>query len=189
MRGELLGEEQSGQIQEIGFELYNEMLNRTVKALEAGLEPDLDNALPPVAEINLRLPALLPDDYLPDVHLRLVHYKRIAKARSEAELRDLQIELIDRSDPCRRRPGNLFRLTVLRLRPNHYPSSAWMPRGGWLRRVWTRTTLSPAWIVARIRTEPETYRLDRQQKLRFSENLEDTEARFAFVEYLISEMC
>ena len=82
--GELLGEDQSGQIQEIGFELYNDMLTRTVKALQDGLEPDLDSAMAPVTEINLHLPALLPDDYLPDVHLRLVHYKRIASARSDA---------------------------------------------------------------------------------------------------------
>jgi transcription-repair coupling factor (superfamily II helicase) len=107
--GELLGEEQSGQIQEIGFELYNDMLTRTVKALQAGLEPDMDNALPAVAEINLHLPALLPDDYLPDVHLRLVHYKRIASARSEEALRELQMELVDRFGSLPEPTRNLFR--------------------------------------------------------------------------------
>ncbi|MCL4720977.1 MAG: transcription-repair coupling factor, partial [Gammaproteobacteria bacterium] len=107
--GELLGEEQSGQMQEIGFELYNDMLARTVKALQEGLEPDLDSTLPSQAEINLHVPALLPDDYLPDVHLRLVHYKRIASARSEATLRELQIELVDRFGLLPDATRNLFR--------------------------------------------------------------------------------
>lgn len=114
--GELLGEEQSGQIQEIGFELYNDMLTRTVKALQEGLEPDLDQALAPAAEINLHLAALLPDDYLSDVHLRLVHYKRIASARSDAALRALQIELVDRFGPLPDAARNLFRLSALRVR-------------------------------------------------------------------------
>ena len=94
--GELLGDTQSGQIHEIGFALYLELLNRTIDALKAGEEPDLDKPLNAGVEINLHEPALLPDDYVPDVHLRLILYKRIASAKSDDELRDLQVELIDR---------------------------------------------------------------------------------------------
>jgi transcription-repair coupling factor (superfamily II helicase) len=187
--GELLGEEQSGQIQEIGFELYNDMLTRTVKALQEGLEPDMDNTMPPVAEINLHLPALLPDDYLPDVHLRLVHYKRIASARSEEALRELQVELVDRFGPLPEPTRHLFRMTALRLKAEplsirRLDASA---VGGFVE-FGPRTSVSPAWIVTQLRNAPKTFRLDKQQKFRFSAPLEETEARFAFVEKLVSEM-
>ncbi len=187
--GELLGEEQSGQIQEIGFELYNDMLMRTVKALQDGLEPDMDNTLPPAAEINLHVPALLPDDYLPDVHLRLVNYKRIASARSSEALRELQVELVDRFGPLPEPTRYLFRMTALRLRAvplsiRRLDASA---VGGFVE-FGPRTSVSPAWIVTQLRNAPKTYRLDKQQKFRFSAPLEDVESRFAFVEQLVSEM-
>jgi transcription-repair coupling factor (superfamily II helicase) len=187
--GELLGEEQSGQIQEIGFELYNEMLARTVKALQDGLEPDVDNTLPPVAEFNLHVPALLPDDYLPDVHLRLVHYKRIASARSDAALRELQVELVDRFGPLPEPTRNLFRTTALRLRaePLAIRRLDAGPAGGFVE-FGPRTTVNPAWIVTRLRNAPKAWRLDKQQKLRFTAPLEEPEARFAFVEELVAEM-
>ena len=76
--GELLGDEQSGQIQEIGYNLYMELLERAVAALKSGKEPDLDRPLDAGPEVELHVPALIPEDYVPDVHLRLVLYKRIA---------------------------------------------------------------------------------------------------------------
>jgi transcription-repair coupling factor (superfamily II helicase) len=94
--GELLGDSQSGEIQEIGFHLYSEMLNHAVKQLKEGKEPDLDAPLGVTTEINLHLPALLPSNYCPDVHERLVIYKRLANANDEESLNDLQEELIDR---------------------------------------------------------------------------------------------
>src|SRR5690606_20846975 len=75
--GELLGDDQSGQIQNIGFSLYMELLERAVKALQQGKTPDVDLAQSEGVEINLRIPALIPEDYLPDVHTRLIMYKRI----------------------------------------------------------------------------------------------------------------
>jgi len=113
--GELLGEGQSGQMQEIGFTLYLELLERAVEALKAGREPELDRPLDHGTEIDLGIPALLPDDYLPDVHTRLIQYKRIASASDKTELRELQVEMIDRfgllPDPTK----NLFRITELKL--------------------------------------------------------------------------
>jgi len=187
--GELLGEGQSGQIQEIGFELYNEMLARTVKALQEGLEPGLENATERMTEINLHLPALLPDEYMPDVHLRLVHYKRIASARTNDALRELQVELVDRFGRLPDATRHLFRMTALRLRaePLSIRRIDASPVGGFVE-FGPRTTVSPAWIVTQLRNAPGTYRLDRQQKFRFSAPLEETEARFAFVENMISEM-
>ena len=94
--GELLGDSQSGEMQEIGFQLYSDMLNHAVKQLKAGKEPDLDAPLGVTTEINLHVPALLPNNYCPDVHERLVLYKRLANASTDDELDTLQEELIDR---------------------------------------------------------------------------------------------
>jgi transcription-repair coupling factor (superfamily II helicase) len=94
--GELLGDNQSGEMQEIGFSLYSDMLNHAVKQLKAGKEPDLDAPLGVTTEINLHTPALLPNNYCPDVHERLVIYKRLANCSNDDDLDHLQEELIDR---------------------------------------------------------------------------------------------
>ncbi len=94
--GELLGDEQSGQMETIGYTLYMEMLDRAVKAIRAGKTPNIDAPFNTGVEISLNLPALIPDDYVHDVQQRLVMYKRIANTQSDAELKELQVELIDR---------------------------------------------------------------------------------------------
>ena len=94
--GELLGDSQSGEMQEIGFHLYSDMLNHAVKQLKAGKEPDLNAPLGVTTEINLHTPALLTNEYCPDVHERLVIYKRLANCNDDDELDGLQEELIDR---------------------------------------------------------------------------------------------
>ena len=94
--GEVLGDNQSGEMQEIGFALYSEMLNQAVRALKAGREPDLDEPLGITTEVNMHVPALLPVDYCAGVHERLVIYKRLANCESDDALDDLKEELIDR---------------------------------------------------------------------------------------------
>ena len=94
--GEVLGESQSGNMQEVGFDLYTQMLNAAVRALRSGREPDLLAPLAAVTEINLHVPALLPPDYVNDVHQRLSLYKRLASSSSDDELIEMQEELIDR---------------------------------------------------------------------------------------------
>jgi transcription-repair coupling factor (superfamily II helicase) len=94
--GEVLGEKQSGEIIEVGFSLYNDMLTSAVASLKAGHEPDMDQPLGVVSEINLHLPALLPEDYCPDVHERLVLYKRLASCQAPDDLTQMQEELVDR---------------------------------------------------------------------------------------------
>ena len=113
--GELLGEGQSGQIQEVGYALYNDLLARAVHALRAGDLPQLDRPLDHGLEVDLGEPALLPDSYVPDVHMRLVLYKRIASAISEEQLKELQIELIDRFGLLPIATQNLFATTELKL--------------------------------------------------------------------------
>jgi transcription-repair coupling factor (superfamily II helicase) len=94
--GEVLGESQSGQMQEVGFSLYTEMLSAAVKSLKAGKEPDLTQPLAVNTEINLHAPALLPESYCADIHERLVLYKRLANCETLEELELLQEELVDR---------------------------------------------------------------------------------------------
>jgi len=94
--GEVLGENQSGSMQEIGFNLYTEMLNRAVAALKQGKEPDLTQPLGLATEINLHTPALLPDDYAPDVHERLTLYKRLANCDTQDDIAAMHEELVDR---------------------------------------------------------------------------------------------
>jgi transcription-repair coupling factor (superfamily II helicase) len=113
--GELLGEDQSGQIHEIGFSLYTDLLDRAVRALKEGRLPELDKPLHQGPEIDLSLPALLPDDYIDDVHTRLVLYKRIAGAQSMLELQELQVEMIDRFGLLPDAARNLFRTARIKL--------------------------------------------------------------------------
>jgi len=113
--GELLGDDQSGQIHEIGFSMYTELLERAVKALRAGKQPELNKPLHTGTDINLHMQALIPDDYLPDVHLRLIMYKRIAHAENRDELRELQVEMIDRFGLLPDAVKNLVRVTELKL--------------------------------------------------------------------------
>ncbi|ECN3840611.1 transcription-repair coupling factor, partial [Salmonella enterica subsp. enterica serovar Newport] len=112
--GELLGEEQSGSMETIGFSLYMELLENAVDALKAGREPSLEDLTSQQTEVELRMPSLLPDDFIPDVNTRLSFYKRIASAKNENELEEIKVELIDRfgllPDPAR----NLLDIARLR---------------------------------------------------------------------------
>ena len=94
--GELLGEEQSGNMHALGFTLFMEMLDRAVNDLKAGKTPELATPIQQGPEIDLGMSAILPETYIQDVHTRLIVYKRIANAKSKAQLRDLQVEMIDR---------------------------------------------------------------------------------------------
>ena len=116
--GELLGEDQSGQIHEVGYTMYNELLSRAVNALRSGNLPQLDRPLDHGLEVDLGEVALLPEDYVPDVHIRLVLYKRIASARDQQELSDLQTELIDRFGLMPAAAKNLLATTELKLLAN-----------------------------------------------------------------------
>jgi transcription-repair coupling factor (superfamily II helicase) len=94
--GEVLGENQSGNMLEVGFQLYNEMLSEAVRCLKLGKEPDLLSPLSVTTDINLHAPALLPNDYCGDVHLRLSFYKKLATAKTSDQIDALLEELVDR---------------------------------------------------------------------------------------------
>ena len=187
--GELLGEGQSGQIQEIGFTMYSELLERAVKALKAGKEPALLEPLQRGTEVDLRIPALLPDDYLPDVHTRLVMYKRIANAGDAEALQELQVEMIDRFGLLPPQTKNLFRLAELRLKAQTLGVTKLEagPTGGVL--VFSeQPQIDPLRIIQLIQQKPAEFRLDGQQKLRFKQDLTEPDQRVLKVEQLIDSL-
>jgi len=170
--GELLGDEQSGQIQEIGFGLYTELLDRAVRALKSGKVPDFDLSSEHETEVELHLPALIPDDYLPDVHARLTLYKRIASARSEDHLRDLQVEMIDRFGLLPEPTKTLFALSSLKLMatPLGIRKLDFGANGG--RIVFRdKPEVDPLAIIKLIQSLPRVYKLDGQDKLRITLDL------------------
>lgn len=112
--GELLGEEQSGNIQSVGFSLFMELLDQAVHALKQGKLLNLDTPLQKV-DIDLQIPVLIPESYLPDVHARLLLYKRIASAKTKEKLSDLKAEMVDRFGLLPTQTANLFKITELRL--------------------------------------------------------------------------
>jgi len=187
--GELLGEEQSGQIQAIGYSLYMELLARAVDAIRAGRVPDADSAFKATLEVNLRIPALIPDDYLPDVHNRLIMYKRIASASSQEELRGLEVEMIDRFGLLPAPAKNLFRCAHLRVHAAAVGVSKIeaSPSGGVIEFA-PQTNVDPLTIVRLVQQDPRHYRLDGGSRLRFMESLPENEGRLAYVEKLVSRL-
>lgn len=184
--GELLGEAQSGQIHEVGFSLYMDLLERAVQALKAGKVPELDRPLDHGPEIDLQSPALIPDDYLPDVHSRLILYKRIASAGTDEALRELQVEMIDRFGLLPSAVKTLFRIAGLKLRalPVGIKKIDAGPHGG--RLVFgPDPKVNAVKLVGLIQRQSKTYKLDGRDKLRFIKELPDAEARAAEVERLL----
>jgi transcription-repair coupling factor (superfamily II helicase) len=187
--GELLGEEQSGQIEEIGFNLYLELLERAVRSLKAGREPDLEPAILSGTEIELHLPALLPEDYVADIHLRLMLYKRIASAATPAALDDLQAEMIDRFGPLPPPARNLYRVAALKIRVRELGIRKLDagPLGGYLL-FDEANTVDPQAVIRLVQRNPRNYRLDGPLKLRFTWRADSESERFRLVENLIDAL-
>jgi len=180
--GEILGEEQSGQIQEIGFGLYTDLLNRAVAALKSGVEPNFDKVGDRDTEITLHIPALFPEDYLPDVHTRLILYKRISSAQSESELITLREEIIDRFGLYDTPVENLFRLSKQKLlaRKLGIKRIDLGAKGGRIDFV-DEPNIEPAAIISLIQ-QGSNYRLDGGNRLRIRRSMPDAESRFEQVD-------
>ena len=187
--GELLGEEQSGQIEEIGFNLYLELLERAVRSLKAGREPDLEPAMLSGTEIELHLPALLPEDYVADIHLRLTLYKRVASAPTTAGLDDLQAEMIDRFGPLPPPARNLYRVAALKIRARELGIRKLDagPLGGYLL-FDDSNTVDPQAVIRLVQRNPRGYRLDGPLKLRFTWRAESEAERFRLIENLLEAL-
>jgi len=184
--GELLGDTQSGQIQEIGFSLYTEMLSRAVEAMKKGESADLETPLNAGAEINMHVPALLPEDYIPDIPLRLTLYKRIAGASSEEALRDLQVELIDRFGLLPDAARNHMRVHELKLKARELGIEKIDAGedGGFLI-FGDQPVTDPVALINLVQSQAETYRLKGAHRLQFTHPLPEPSLRFDFVERLL----
>ncbi|QEM81503.1 transcription-repair coupling factor [Halomonas binhaiensis] len=187
--GELLGDEQSGQMEAIGYSLYMQMLDRAVQAIREGRTPNIEDPLDNGVEINLNLPALIPDDYLHDVQQRLVMYKRIANTTNDAELKELRVEMIDRFGLLPGPVKTLLRQTRLRHRAERLGISrleAGEERGRIL--FSHRTNVDPLTLVELIQKSPQVYRLDGADILRFTTPMNNEEARFQAIEQLLDAL-
>lgn len=187
--GELLGEGQSGQIQSVGFTLYTEMLERAVTAFRNGETPNPDQPLNHGTEVNLRLPALLPEDYIHDVHSRLILYKRIAAADNEEKLKNLQVELIDRfgllPDPAK----NLFRQMKLKLCAQNLGIRKLDASSKEVRVEFEeQPSIDPMLIISLIQSSPQQFRLEGSSILKYIVTMETPEQRFKATEALLDRL-
>jgi transcription-repair coupling factor (superfamily II helicase) len=187
--GELLGEGQSGQIQEVGFALYMELLERAVKAMQAGKTPELEKPLHHGPEIDLHVPALLPEAYLPDVHARLVLYKRISSVQSVTELEDLQAETMDRFGPLPDPAKNLFRIARLRVVAAPLDIERMdLGSGSGSVAFGDETPLDPGALILLLQKSGRTMRFDGPKKIRFTGAWEDPEDRFGAAQKLLDSL-
>jgi len=187
--GELLGSGQSGHMQEIGYNLYSELLERAVAALKSGEQPELDRPLNQGTEINLHSPALLPSDYLPDVHTRLIMYKRIANAPDLQALDDIQVEMIDRFGLLPEQAEALIKITELKLKatPLKIRKIDFGAQGGYVL-FDEQGTIEPLKIVNLIQMQPFHYKLDGQEKLQFLLELPSFSERCQALETFLTQL-
>ncbi len=186
--GELLGDEQSGQITSVGFTLYMEMLEQAVEALKEGKEPSLENLLAQQTEVELRLPALLPNDYIPDVNTRLSLYKRIASCKQAAELDELQIELIDRFGLLPDATKNLIKLTEFKqlAAPLGIKRLEAGAQGGYIE-FSENTKVNPAYLVSLLQNQPKVFRMEGASRLKFAINAQDRRDRVKLVQSMLDD--
>ena len=187
--GELLGDDQSGQIQEIGFTLYTELLDRAVNALKSGKQPELDTPMDRGAEVDLQAAALIPEDYLPDIHGRLVLYKRISSTDTQAELHDLQVEMIDRFGLLPESVKTLFSVTALKQKAEKLGIKKIEANSGGGRIIFSsEPKINAEQLINLIQTQAQCYKFDGSDKLRFIKPFETTEQKIDFVVSLLDKL-
>ena len=187
--GDLLGENQSGKISEIGFNLYHDLLQRTIRAIKNGKKLNLDEAIHEQIEIDIGIPCIIPQTYLDDVHERLVLYKRIASAGNDDELKDLQIEMIDRFGLLPEPTKNLFASTALRFicekigidKITIYDDKAEITLG-------PNHTIEPINIIKLIQKEVQTYQLKDQNTLIIKQQMAPDASRIDSVEKIVKTL-
>jgi len=187
--GELLGEQQSGAIDEVGFTLYAELLERAVRSLREGGKPGEEPAAARGTEINLHSPALLPDDYLPDVHLRLVLYRRIAACDSPTALQTLREEVIDRFGPLPEATRLLFRATALKLAATTIGVRRIDAGPKGIRLEFTeKPPIDPMAVLRLAQSAPRAYRIEKSSRLRILGELPEVGARIEAVETVLAAL-
>lgn len=187
--GELLGEQQSGSMQAIGYSLYMEMLEKATKAIQQGKTPNFDAPLSLTAEINLHMPALIPDEYLGDVHQRLLFYKRISNADTQDKLDNIRMELVDRFGLAPQPVKQLFSVHQIRLKAeqlgitkvdigSHGGSIEFSPD----------TAVQAISIIQLMQKQPTHFRMEGGQRLKVLVMLEEYEQRIEFILKLLDQL-
>ncbi|WP_329851179.1 transcription-repair coupling factor [Stenotrophomonas pavanii] len=188
--GELLGEDQSGQMAEVGFSLYTELLERAVRSIRLGKLPDLDAGEEVRgAEVELHVPALIPEDYLPDVHTRLTLYKRISSARDSDALRELQVEMIDRFGLLPDAAKHLFAIAELKLKANMLGIRKLdLGENGGRIVFESKPNIDPMAVIQLIQKQPNLYAMEGPDKLRIKHPLPLPEDRFNAARALLTTL-
>jgi transcription-repair coupling factor (superfamily II helicase) len=187
--GELLGDEQSGHMQTIGFSLYMELLERAIAAIKNGQELSLEETHSEQTEVNLGISTLLPDDYVPDVAIRLSLYKRIASARSKQALRDLQVELIDRFGLLPNQAKNLF--SVAELKNNLTPLGALKldsTESQFSIEFSGKPSIDTGKLINLIQSNPSRYILAKGTLLKIQQSAPDLQQRLQQIDSLIDTL-
>ncbi len=184
--GELLGDEQSGQISEIGFTLYSELLERAVKSLKSNKSLGDDQPLMRASEIDFHIPALIPEDYIPDVHHRLIEYKRIATASDDNQIKNLKMELIDRFGLLPQPLQNLFRISEMKLITRSIGIQK-IDFGAVSGKIIfsQQPNIDPMKIIQLIQKYPQKYQFDGKQTLSVLQLQEDLDERFTQLQQLL----
>ena len=185
--GDLLGENQSGKISEIGFNLYHDLLKRTIEAIKNNTKLDINDTIIEEVEINSGIACIIPDTYLTDVHERLILYKRIASAANNDELSELKIEMIDRFGKLPDQTNNLFESTSLKvfakevgiLKISIYDEKAEITLN-------EKNLIDTSKIIKLIQTNPKQFQLKNQNTLIFNEEMDGDFSRIEKVSNLLT---
>ena len=187
--GELLGEDQSGSMSQVGFSLYMEMLDHAVEALKDGKQLSLNQVTAKQTEIELRLPALIPEDYIFDVSLRLSLYKRIASCKNKNQLDDIQVELIDRFGLLPQATKNLVHIAKIRLKAQIIGISRIEvnEKSGSIE-FNDDTSVDHMLIIGLVQKQPTMYKMVPPNKLKFNKASEGEQARFNLITNLLNDL-
>ncbi|RKG34061.1 transcription-repair coupling factor [Acinetobacter tianfuensis] len=187
--GELLGEQQSGSMQAIGYSLYMEMLEKATKAIQKGKTPNFDAPLSLTAEITLHMPALIPDEYLGDVHQRLLFYKRISNTDTSEKLDNIRMELIDRFGVPPQSVKQLFAVHQIRLKAEQLGITKIdiSAHGGSIEFA-PDTPVQAISIIQMMQKHPTFFRMDGGQRLKVMVMLEEYEKRIQFINDLLDSL-
>lgn len=187
--GEILGEDQSGSIEDVGFTLYMELLECAVTALKEGKEPSWDQPLHAGTEIDLQIPALIPDNYISDVHTRLTFYKRIASSKTKDGLQDIQVEMIDRFGLLPTQAKNFFHITELKQRaiPLGIQKIDANDQKGRIE-FSSHPNIDVSALLKLIQTQPDVYQLEGNKGLRYQLPDTSVEKRINAVNYILDKL-
>ncbi|HIP76618.1 MAG TPA: transcription-repair coupling factor, partial [Psychromonas hadalis] len=187
--GDLLGDNQSGKISEIGFNLYHDLLKRTIDAMRAGKQINLDEPINQEIEIDIGISSIIPETYLEDVHERLVLYKRISNAKDDSQLKELKIEMIDRFGQLPDATKNLFAATQLKIycdaiginKISIFDEKAHLFFSD-------KTTIEPIKIINLIQQKPQVYQLKGNNQLVYKENMPADIKRIESIQNLLESL-